>query len=40
VRSIEQLDQVLDRIVDKAETHTAIVKTQPIRRRAPPLRIG
>jgi Lrp/AsnC family leucine-responsive transcriptional regulator len=40
VRSIEQLDQVLDRIVDKAETHTAIVKSQPIRRRAPPLRIG
>ncbi|MDQ0572793.1 Lrp/AsnC family leucine-responsive transcriptional regulator [Variovorax paradoxus] len=40
VRSIEQLDQVLDRIADKAETHTAIVKSQPIRRRMPPLRIG
>lgn len=36
VQSIEQLDTVLDRIVDKAETHTAIVKSQPIRRRQPP----
>ena len=37
VRSIEQLDQILDRIADKAETSTAIVKSQPIRRRPPPL---
>jgi Lrp/AsnC family leucine-responsive transcriptional regulator len=37
VRSIEQLDQILDRIVDRAETSTAIVKSQPIRRRPPPL---
>lgn len=37
VRSIEQLDQILDRIADKAETNTAIVKTQPIQRRPPPL---
>jgi Lrp/AsnC family transcriptional regulator, leucine-responsive regulatory protein len=37
VRSIEQLDQILDRIVDKAETSTAIVKSQPIRRRPPPI---
>ncbi len=37
VRSIEDLDQVLDRIADKAETSTAIVKSQPIRRRPPPL---
>lgn len=37
LRSIEQLDQILDRITDKAETNTAIVKTQPIRRRLPPL---
>jgi Lrp/AsnC family transcriptional regulator, leucine-responsive regulatory protein len=36
VRSIEALDQVLDRIADKAETSTAIVKSQPIRRRLPP----
>src|SRR5579872_4890524 len=28
VRSIEQLDQILDRIVDRAETSTAVVKSQ------------
>ena len=37
VRDIEQLDQILDRIVDRAETSTAVVKSQPIRRRPPPL---
>lgn len=37
VRSIEQLDTILDRIADKAETNTAIVKSQPIARRLPPL---
>jgi Lrp/AsnC family transcriptional regulator, leucine-responsive regulatory protein len=37
VRSIEQLDQILDRIADKAETSTAIVKSQTIARRPPPL---
>ncbi|MFD2250509.1 Lrp/AsnC family leucine-responsive transcriptional regulator [Pseudochelatococcus lubricantis] len=37
VRSIEQLDAILDRIADKAETNTAIVKTQPVMRRLPPL---
>jgi Lrp/AsnC family transcriptional regulator, leucine-responsive regulatory protein len=37
VRSIEQLDQILDRIADKAETSTAIVKAQTIARRPPPL---
>jgi Lrp/AsnC family leucine-responsive transcriptional regulator len=36
VRSIEQLDEILDRIADKAETSTAIIKAQPIRRRPPP----
>ncbi|MNV49648.1 AsnC family protein [compost metagenome] len=36
VRSIEQLDGVLDRIADKAQTNTAIVKAQTIRRRPPP----
>jgi Lrp/AsnC family transcriptional regulator, leucine-responsive regulatory protein len=36
LRSIAHLDQILDRITDKAETSTAIVKTQPIRRRLPP----
>jgi Lrp/AsnC family leucine-responsive transcriptional regulator len=37
VRDIEQLDEILDRIVDRAETSTAIVKTQTITRRPPPL---
>jgi len=37
VRDIEQLDEILDRIVDKAETSTAIVKKQTITRRPPPL---
>ncbi len=37
LRSIEQLDQILDRITDKAETNTAIVKANPIKRRLPPL---
>lgn len=37
LRSIEELDGILDRIADKAETSTAIVKAQPIRRRLPPL---
>ncbi|MEM4988988.1 Lrp/AsnC family transcriptional regulator [Collimonas sp. H4R21] len=36
VRSIAELDQVIDRIADKAETNTAIVKAQPIKRRPPP----
>lgn len=40
VRSIEQLDRILDRIADKAETSTAIVKSKPIRRRPPPIAIG
>ena len=40
VRSITQLDAILDRIADKAETNTAIVKSQPIRRRPPPFPIG
>jgi Lrp/AsnC family leucine-responsive transcriptional regulator len=37
VRSIERLDGILDRIADKAETSTAIVKSKPIERRPPPL---
>ena len=36
VRSIDQLDGIIDRIADKAETNTTIVKSQPIRRRPPP----
>lgn len=36
LRSIEQLDEILDRIIDKAQTSTSIVKSQPVRRRLPP----
>jgi len=36
VRSIEQLDGILDRLSDKAETNTSIVKAQTVRRRPPP----
>lgn len=38
LRSIAQLDGILDRVAEKAETSTAIVKSQPVRRRLPPLR--
>ena len=37
VRSIGQLDEILDRIADKSQTNTAIVKSQPVRRRLLPL---
>lgn len=37
LRSIEQLDEILDKIADKAETSSAIVKSQPVRRRLPPI---
>ncbi|MEQ8391039.1 MAG: Lrp/AsnC family transcriptional regulator [Thalassospira sp.] len=37
VRSMGELDGLLDQIVDKAETNTAIVKSKPVERRMPPL---
>jgi len=37
LKSITQLDGVLDRITEYAETNTAIVKSSPVRRRLPPL---
>ena len=37
LRSIGQLDRLLDRLHDKAETNTSIVKSSPVPRRAPPL---
>ena len=37
VRSMHELDGLLDQIVDKAETNTAIVKSKPVERRMPPL---
>lgn len=36
LRDIGQLDGILDGIADKAETSTAIVKSQPVKRRNPP----
>lgn len=36
-RSIDELDGIVDRLADKAETSTAIVKSQLVRRRLPPL---
>lgn len=40
VRSMEQLDTILDKLADQAETNTAIVKTTPVKRRLPPLTEG
>ncbi|MEH6442786.1 MAG: Lrp/AsnC family transcriptional regulator [Oceanospirillaceae bacterium] len=36
LKSIPQLDEVLDNIVDMAETSTAIIKLSPVKRRNPP----
>ena len=40
LRSIDQLDHILDRIADKAQTSTSIVKSQPIKRRPPGIGLG
>lgn len=37
VRSMEQLDVILDSLANQAETNTAVVKTTPVKRRLPPL---
>lgn len=37
VHSIDELEEIVDRIAEKAETSTAIVKSQPLKRRLPPL---
>lgn len=39
LRSMEQLDDILDRVVDRAQTSSAIVKSQVVARRAPPLAV-
>lgn len=36
LQSLEQLDRILDRIANRAETNTSIVKAQTIPRRLPP----
>jgi Lrp/AsnC family leucine-responsive transcriptional regulator len=38
LRSMAQLDEILDSFGDKAETNTSIVKSSPVRRRLPPIR--
>ncbi|MGB6102606.1 MAG: Lrp/AsnC family transcriptional regulator [Pusillimonas sp.] len=38
VRSMEQLDTILDGLADQAETNTSIVKATPVKRRLPPLK--
>lgn len=40
VRSMEQLDAILDRLSDQAETNTSIVKATPVKRRLPPLKLA
>ena len=37
VKDMEHLDKILDRIAEKAETNTSIVKSSPVKRRLPPL---
>lgn len=37
LHSIEQLDEILTKVTERAETSSAIVKTTPVPRRLPPL---
>ena len=37
LRTIEQLDEILSKVTERAETSTAIVKSTPVSRRLPPL---
>ena len=37
LRSIDQLDEILSKVTERAETSTAIIKSTPIARRLPPL---
>jgi Lrp/AsnC family leucine-responsive transcriptional regulator len=37
VRSMAQLDTILDKVAEKAETSTSMVKASPVKRRLPPL---
>ncbi|NKN35133.1 Lrp/AsnC family transcriptional regulator [Agrobacterium sp. a22-2] len=37
IRSMGELDTILDRISERAETNTSMVKATPVRRRLPPL---
>ncbi|MFT4002400.1 MAG: Lrp/AsnC family transcriptional regulator [Rhizobium sp.] len=37
VRSMGELDSILDKITERAETNTSMVKATPVKRRLPPL---
>lgn len=37
VRSVEELDRVIDRLAPFAQTNTSIIKSSPVPRRLPPL---
>ena len=37
VRDMEQLDTILDKVAERAQTNTSIVKSTPVNRRLPPL---
>ena len=37
VRSMGELDGILDRVAEKAETNTSMIKASPVKRRLPPL---
>ena len=37
LHSIEQLDEILGKVTERAETSTAIIKSTPVPRRLPPL---
>jgi Lrp/AsnC family leucine-responsive transcriptional regulator len=39
LRSIDQLDEILSKVTERAETSTAIIKSTPIARRLPPLAV-
>ncbi|MBO9629263.1 MAG: Lrp/AsnC family transcriptional regulator [Shinella sp.] len=40
VRSMAELDTILDKVAEKAETSTSMVKASPVKRRLPPLSRG
>jgi len=40
VRSMPELDTILDKVAEKAETSTSMVKASPVKRRLPPLSRG
>ena len=39
VRSMGELDGILDKIAERAETNTSMIKASPIKRRLPPFRM-